>query len=185
MVKNLLVKTVYSLGYFSYLVGRRVSKKRDNLGLSKHLIDINNRYVLKRSVDKKIEKVAILLPHCIQNYNCPHKVTSKIENCRKCGLCKIEDLLRLKEEYNIVIKVATGGTLARKFIIEERPDLVIAVACERDLISGIYDALPAMVYGVFNTRPNGPCIDTDVSIEEIEKTLKKIWKKEQFHESNY
>jgi len=177
VVKNLLVKTVYSLGYFSYLIGRKFSKNNDDMKISHKLIDSNNKFVLWQFKSKEIKKVAILLPHCIQNYNCPHKVTSKIENCKKCGICKIGDLLELKEKYNIVVKVATGGTLARKFILEENPSLVIAVACERDLVSGIYDALPVKVYGVFNKRPNGPCIDTDVSIEEIKKTLHIIWKK--------
>ncbi|WP_281834656.1 DUF116 domain-containing protein [Propionigenium maris] len=177
VVKNLLVKTVYSLGYFSYLIGRRISKSKDNMNISHKLVHYNNEFVLRGIKDKRVEKVAILLPHCIQNYNCPHKVTSEIENCKKCGICKIGDLLELKERYNIVVKVATGGTLARKFISEEKPSLVIAVACERDLISGIYDALPVRVYGVFNRRPNGPCIDTDVSIEEIKKVLSIIWKK--------
>lgn len=179
MVKNLLVKMVYSLGYFSYLVGMKFSKGRGDLKISDTIIRYNNKYVLKSLSNKEIKKVAILLPHCIQNYNCPHKVTTKIDNCKKCGLCKIEDLIRLKKTYNIVIKVATGGTLARKFILEEKPTFVIAVACERDLISGIYDSLPFKVYGVFNSRPNGPCIDTDVSIEKIEKVLKKIWKKQE------
>lgn len=177
VVKNLLVKIVYSLGYLSYLTGRKIVKKNDNMKLSHKLIKLNNDFVLKKMAGREVEKVAILLPHCIQNYNCPYKVTSDIENCKKCGLCKIEKLLNLKEEYNIVIKVATGGTLARMFIMKERPTLVIAVACERDLVSGIYDALPANVYGVFNTRPKGPCIDTDVSVDEIEKVLKIIWKK--------
>lgn len=177
VVKNLLVKIVYSLGYFFYLTGRKISKSREDMKLSHKLIKLNNDFVLKKMTKRNINKVAILLPHCVQNYNCPYKVTSEIENCKKCGLCKIGNLLELKEKYDIVIKVATGGTLARMFIAKERPALVIAVACERDLISGIYDALPVSVYGVFNKRPNGPCIDTDVSIEEIEKVLKIIWKK--------
>lgn len=178
MVKNLLVKMVYSLGYFLYLVGMKFSKGKGKLKISDIIIRYNNKYVLKSLSKKKIKKVAILLPHCIQNYNCPHKVTTNIDNCKKCGQCKIENLLKLKETYNIVIKVATGGTLARKFILEEKPTFVVAVACERDLISGIYDSLPFKVYGVFNTRPHGPCIDTDVSIEEIIKVLNFIWKKD-------
>ena len=49
-----------------------------------------------------------------------------------------------------MLKIATGGTLARKYVKDLRPDLIIAVACKRDLISGIKDAEPFLVYGVFN-----------------------------------
>ena len=52
--------------------------------------------------------------------------------------------------------------------------MVIAVACERDLVSGIYDAFPLRVFGVFNDRVNGPCVNTDVSIEQIKETLGKL-----------
>jgi hypothetical protein len=46
------------------------------------------------------------------------------------------------------------------------------------LISGIYDSIPLLVYGVFNTRENGPCINTNVNVEEIENVIKKISEKE-------
>ena len=55
-----------------------------------------------------------------------------------------------------------------------RPKLVIAVACERDLVTGINDSFPLIIYGVFNIRENGPCIDTTVSFIEIERLMKKV-----------
>ena len=118
----------------------------------------------------------ILLPHCIQKYVCPYKVTSDIDNCRSCGQCVISDLLQLKKEYPVEIKIATGGTLARKHIKEIKPNLVIAVACKRDLMSGIHDAFPVRVIGVFNKILNEPCVNTTVSIEEIRRVLKNFYK---------
>jgi len=130
--------------------------------------------VLKRCKNIPVNRVSILLPHCIQNYECPLKVTSKIENCKECGKCKVGDIIGLQKKYGVKAKIATGGTLARKFLKETKPKLVIAIACERDLVSGIYDAFPMSVYGVFNKKVNGPCFNTDLSIEEIESVLKKL-----------
>ena len=89
-----------------------------------------------------------------------------------CGKCKIKELLKLKEKYGTEVFIATGGTLARKIIIDNRPKAVIAVACERDLTSGIKDIRKLPVLGIFNTRPNGPCIDTNIDIKEIENAIK-------------
>ena len=47
-------------------------------------------------------------------------------------------------------------------IIEKRPKLVVAVACEGDLTSGIKDCYPLPVIGVLNDRPFGPCFNTHV-----------------------
>ena len=95
-------------------------------------------------------------------------------NCRSCGKCKIGELKELAEQYGAHIKVATGGTLARKIIREIRPRAIVAVACERDLSSGIQDSGPVPVIGVLNCRPNGPCVNTDVSLEAVEQAINTI-----------
>lgn len=176
-MKYIYLKFLYTVYYILILLVRRYNKDRKkNSEISKSFISWNNKRVMKSVYKKKVlaNEVAILLPHCIQKYDCPLKITSDISNCKECGLCKIGDILKLQKEYGIKAKVATGGTLARLFIKEERPKLVIAVACERDLVSGIYDSFPMPVYGVFNKIVNGPCINTDVAIEEIENILKDL-----------
>ena len=90
-------------------------------------------------------------------------------------MCDISEIIRLKDEFkHISIKVATGGTLARLYLKEERPNLVIAVACKRDLTSGIRDSFPIPVYGVFNKIINTPCKDTRVAVNEIRKVLREV-----------
>lgn len=178
MVKNLLLKIIYIFYYIAYIVVKKFNKNPcDNNFVSKSFILFNNRVALKKIQGKPVKKIALLLPHCIQNYSCPYKITSDISNCRECGLCKVGDIYKLTKEYNLSVKVATGGTLARMFLKQERPDFVVAVACERDLVAGIYDAFPMAVYGIFNKRINGPCMNTDVSVEEVKKILNLIGKK--------
>ncbi len=139
-------------------------------------IAVNNYLVSSRRLWLRGEQVMILLPHCLQNSECPHKITVDVKNCKACGKCSIGDLKKLAENYNASLKVATGGTLARKYISERKPLAVIAVACERDLSLGIQDMTVLPVIGVLNCRPHGPCIDTSVNIEEVEKALQSICK---------
>lgn len=139
--------------------------------IRKIYIKLNNTYIYSNKYNLESKDIIILIPHCIQNHNCKLKVTSDIDNCKKCGRCKIKELLEIKEKYNTKIFVATGGTLARKIIIDNRPKAVIAVACERDLTSGVRDVSKIPVLGVFNFRPNGPCIDTNINIKEVEEAI--------------
>jgi uncharacterized protein len=97
-----------------------------------------------------------------------------VQNCKRCGKCPIKDLLELTSKYGVDLAVATGGTLARRIVMERRPDLIIAVACERDLTSGIQDTMPLPVYGIFNERPHGPCLNTRVAIDRVEAVLQEI-----------
>lgn len=120
----------------------------------------------------------LLIPHCIQNSQCKIRITINPENCIKCGKCKIKEILEIKKLYSIRLFIATGGTLARKVIKEIKPKALLAVACERDLISGIMDIFPLPIVGILNKRLNGPCINTDVSIEELKRKIRKFLKVE-------
>jgi hypothetical protein len=77
----------------------------------------------------------------------------------------------LAKKYDVHLSVATGGTLARRRVAEAKPHAIIAVACERDLTSGIQDAYPLPVIGILNERPYGPCFNTSVDIRKVSEAL--------------
>jgi len=147
-------------------IGRCFGIGKDKLRRS--FVAVNNRLVLAEARKIRPEKLLILLPHCLQNHNCLLRITGNVKNCEACGKCKIKDLVALSDEYDISVSVATGGTLARRIVIEKNPDVIVAVACERDLTSGIQDSFPIPVFGILNKRPFGPCYDTDVDMKLVE-----------------
>ena len=152
-------------------VGKHAGKSRDQVMRS--FVAISNGISLK-ALGVPADRVLLILPHCIQRSDCAIKITGEINNCARCGKCKIAALMSLADKYGIKAIVVTGGTLARKKISDARPSAVIAVACERDLTSGLMDVFPIPAVGVLNMRPNGPCFNTDVAVEEVEASLKKI-----------
>ena len=172
-VNKYLMKINYKIIRFIFPIisnmGKFVGISKDEI--RKIFIKINNAYIYSNKYNFNSEDLIILIPHCIQNHNCKLKVTNDIDNCKKCGLCKVKELQELQEKYNTKVFVATGGTLARKIIIDNKPKAVIAVACERDLTSGVRDVKGIPVLGVFNSRPNGPCIDTNINIKEVDEAI--------------
>ena len=142
-------------------------------------IKLNNEYIYSGKYNFNAEDIIILIPHCVQNNSCKLKITNDIDNCNGCGLCSVKDLVELKDKQNVKVFVATGGTLARTIIVDNKPKAVIAVACERDLTSGVQDVSKIPVLGVFNKRPNGPCFNTGIDIEDVENAIKflrgNIW----------
>lgn len=148
--------------------------------IRKVFVKLNNSYIYSNTYNFDPKDILILIPHCVQKNSCKLKVTNKIENCAKCGLCNVSDLVKLKEKTGINIVIATGGTLARKIIMENKPKAAIAVACERDLTSGIQDMSHIPVLGVFNKRPNGPCIDTFIDIYEVENAINFLTNKNKY-----
>ncbi|NDV23947.1 DUF116 domain-containing protein [Desulfovibrio sp. JC022] len=156
-------------------------------GLSKRkirgsFIKVNNELVLSEVGRFDPAKIMILTPHCLQASRCDMRLTYDIDNCKRCGLCTIKGLLELRDKYGVHFHVATGGTIARRLVVQNRPRMIIAIACERDLASGIQDTYPLPVYGVLNERPNGPCLDTQVSLIDVENALRRFIKEDKLPE---
>jgi uncharacterized protein len=151
------------------MVGKLIGIGKDEV--RRAFIAINNQLVLGEARRVPPQKILILLPQCIQNHECGVRITGNVKNCKACGKCKIKNLVELSEKYDLSISVATGGTLARKIVVDKRPEIIIGVACERDLTSGIQDTYPIPVYGILNKRPHGPCYDTDVDLELVERGI--------------
>ena len=137
-------------------------------------VEVHNQATKFCIAEKQIEKIMILAPHCLQKSECPHKITIDINNCKRCGKCPVDGLISVADVFGAKLSIATGGTLARDVVIKYRPDAVVAIACERDLISGIQDVMPLTVLGVLNQRPNGPCHNTKVSFSQVEGALRNL-----------
>lgn len=137
-------------------------------------IKVNNELLLTETRKFDPGQILILLPHCIQRSRCDLRLSHDVNHCRRCGLCPMGGLLDLRDRYGVHLAVATGGTIARRLVVEKRPRFILAVACERDLSSGIQDTYPLPVFGLLNERPNGPCFDTLVSLPMVESALRRF-----------
>ncbi|NBG89131.1 DUF116 domain-containing protein [Isachenkonia alkalipeptolytica] len=137
---------------------------------------LNNHLILSNEYQFKGEEIMILTPHCLQKSTCGLRVTQNPDLCKRCGQCNVDDLVGLKEKYGIQLAIATGGTLARRKIMEMKPKAIIAVACERDLISGLQDVKDLPVLAIVNRRPEGPCVNTEMDIEQVELGIRHFLK---------
>lgn len=137
-------------------------------------LNFNNEIVLTNHQGTHHDKLLLLLPHCLQSSQCKIRVTGDIVNCEECGSCDISKLKTYAQHAKIHAAVASGGSMARKLIKDLRPNVIVAVACHRDLVEGTRDAWMLPVYAVLNERPNGPCFETTVSMTTIEFAIKKF-----------
>ncbi len=82
------------------------------------------------------------------------------------------DLLALSEEYGVSIAVASGGRIALKRVMAEEVQGVVAIACEKELRTGLMASMPKAVFAVPNLRPHGYCVDTDVYMDDVLKAVR-------------
>ena len=148
-----------------------INKRR----LEGSFIAVSNLLFSRLGIRVPADRLLVVTPHCLQLATCPHKITrDPMGNCQRCGGCDIGALVALAEEKGFHFFVVTGGTLARQTVKKIRPKVVLAIACERDLTSGIQDVYPLPAVGVMNIRPNGPCYNTHVDMEQVRREIDRI-----------
>lgn len=135
----------------AFRIGQRMGFSKDRIGNS--FVKVSNSLI--RATSKSGEgKLLIILPRCLKKED-------------------RERFLEISNSYRLDYFTASGGTQARKIIAEKRPDAIIGIACERDLISGIRDIAPKIpVIGIPNRRPEGPCKNTTIDFDDLEKAIR-------------
>jgi hypothetical protein len=162
---NLLFPIVVAIGKVFGVDRRRIESS---------FIEVSNQIVHHRHIRVPADKLLVVTPHCLQKASCPHKITRDPSNCKRCGGCDIGALMAMSEELGFHFFVVTGGTLARQTVRKVRPKAVLAIACERDLASGIQDVYPLPAVGVLNLRPEGPCYNTKVDISKVRAEIEAM-----------
>ncbi len=150
---GLMEKVILSLLPKAVWFGGKFGISRDRVGNS--FIKVHNLITKSYAQRLSAERVLILLPRCLKR-----DARSRIIDAAGSG--------------TKVLTVA-GGEEARKAIRQYRPNLILAVACERDLMSGIKDVAEKVpVLAIPNKRPEGPCKNTEFSLDELEETFRFI-----------
>jgi hypothetical protein len=137
-------------------------------------IRLNNRVTRWRRVQTAPGRLLLLAAHCLQGSACGQNLNRGVDQCKGCGLCPVKELLALRNRYGVRCVIASGGRQAVAAVKDPGVSAVVAVACEKELVEGILASFPKPVLAVCNTRPNGPCHDTQVQVVAIESALREM-----------
>lgn len=127
-----------------------------------------------RSQHAPAENILVLVPHCLQRSSCGHNVIHDVDQCERCGECAVGGLLELREAFGVKLSLVSGGRQAVAAVKSPEVHLIVAVACERELAQGVMAAFPKTVIPVPNTQPEGPCKNTQVSLDALRAVLEAV-----------
>ena len=117
-------------------------------------IDIYNTFAVRRGRKVGKGELLVLIPRCLSKQ-------------------ALDGVLEIAGRYEVPVFVATRGQLARRVIRERRPRAVVAVACERDMMTGLRDVAGKLpVLGLTMQLPNGPCRDAALDLSQMEEWVR-------------
>ncbi|MFN2571533.1 MAG: DUF116 domain-containing protein, partial [Gemmatimonadales bacterium] len=119
-------------------------------------IDVYNSFAVRRGRTVRKGELLVLIPRCLSKQ-------------------ALDGVLEIAGRYEVPVFVATRGQLARRVIRERRPRAVVAVACERDMMTGLRDVAGKLpVLGLTMQLPNGPCRDATIDLEQMEEWVRGL-----------
>jgi hypothetical protein len=139
------------------------------------LLWLNNTRL--RSLKKKKihhDKIIIVFSHCLQNSECPQKIVIDLANCKRCGKCVVKNILEISEKHKVKCVIASGGEMAKEKVKASDAKVVVAIACNKELMEGLKGIFPKIVAPIRNKQPEGPCKDCTVDIKLFEEMLKTL-----------
>jgi uncharacterized protein len=151
--RGLLLKTLN----LAWRTGELFGVRRDWTGHAS--VAVYDRLALARQRALSPDELLILVPRCLSRES-------------------LDGVLEIAKRHGVSAFVATRGQLARRVIKERRPKAVVAVACERDMVSGLHDVAGRVpVLGLTMTLPNGPCKDASIDLARMEEFVAKYLKR--------
>lgn len=140
--------------HLAWRVGELFGVGRDYTGHA--TVRVYDRLAASRRRTVTADELLILIPRCLSR-------------------AALDGVLDIARRYNVSAFVATRGQLARRAIRERRPRAVVAVACERDMVSGLHDVAGRVpVLGLTMTLPNGPCKDAGLDLPKMEEFVRRL-----------
>ena len=116
-------------------------------------VKVYNALALLRTRQVRAGELLLLVPRCLSRQT-------------------LDRVLEMAGRHEVPVFVATRGQLARRVIRERRPRAVVAVACERDMVTGLHDVAGKLpVLGLTMTLPAGPCKDAELDYATLERYM--------------
>ena len=148
--RGLMLRTLH----LAWRAGEAFGVKRDWTDHAS--VVVYNQLAWARTRKVTANELLILIPRCLSR-------------------ASLDGVLEIAKRYDVAAFVATRGQLARRVIKERRPRAVVAVACERDMVSGLHDVAGRVpVLGLTMQLPNGPCKDASLDLVKMEEFVRKF-----------
>jgi hypothetical protein len=140
--------------------GRRLCRlaRRDEGPLIRRLVAAQNARVQHHIARHPVRSVLLILPRCIRQPGCPVDVRGDLSICADCRRCPLGEVARLTARRGVRALVAFRSRHAFAMAREERPDLIVATACEDRLVKALRTVpeIPALLAPL--TGMAQPCV---------------------------
>ncbi len=132
--------------------------------LIRRLVAAQNGRVRRHLARHPARSVLLILPRCVKRPGCPVDVRGELSVCRDCRACPLGEIARRAAARDVRALVAFRSHLAFAMARRERPDVIIAAACEDRLVKALRSVpeVPALLSPLVAMRK--PCVGAEFDL---------------------
>ncbi|MHB8078690.1 MAG: DUF116 domain-containing protein [Candidatus Krumholzibacteriia bacterium] len=137
---------------------------RDDAPLIRRLVAAQNARVRRHVARHPVRSVLLILPRCLGRSGCPVDVRGDLAVCADCRRCPLGEVARLAARPGVRALVAFRSHHAFAMARAERPDLIVASACEDRLVKALRSVpeIPALLAPL--TGLARPCVGAEFDL---------------------
>jgi hypothetical protein len=137
----------------------------------RRLVATQNARVHRHLQRRPPRSVLLILPRCVKRPDCPIDVRGDLSICATCDRCPLGEVARLTAGRGVRALVAFRSHHAFAMARRERPDLIVAAACEDRLIKALAHVpdVPALLSPL--TGMDRRCVGADFDLAWVARQL--------------
>lgn len=138
----------------------------------RNLVDRHNTRVLRKLRLNPPRSVLLILPRCVKKPGCRIDNSGEMEACRDCNKCILGKMARMTESYGVRSLVAFRSHIAFAMARQEKPDLIVATACDDRMIKALRSVpeIPSLLTPLRESERR--CIDCTFDVDWFERQLR-------------
>ena len=136
------------------------------------LVARHNRRVLAWLRNHPPRSVLLILPRCAKRRGCRIDPGGDMTKCRECGECILGIMARLTESYGVRSLVAFRSHIAFEMARRERPDLILATACDDRIIKALRSVPENAAMLTPLNKPGNRCVDCSFDVSWFDRYLR-------------
>lgn len=138
----------------------------------RNLVDRHNTRVLGKLRLNPPRSILLILPRCVKKPGCRIAHSGEMAACRECNSCILGEMARMTESYGVRSLVAFRSHIAFAMAREEKPDLIIATACDDRMIKALRSVpeIPSLLAPLRESERK--CIDCTFDVGWFERQLR-------------
>jgi len=137
------------------------------------IVSRKNRENALRFLRTPYSQRVVFVPQCLRSAaKCQAEEKASEYVCRKCGACKIADIVQRAADLGYAgVRILKGGSVVPRLLEEIKPKAVVGIACSLEGALGMMACERAGAAVMCVPLLRDGCSDTDVDIAEVADAL--------------